>query len=171
MDDLVTERLVLHPLTADDARRLVARRPAADDRWAPGYPTDGDVESARDFLDHCAATGDPRPFGDYEIRRRSDGLVIGSLGFHRPPGAERTVTIGYGVVAPARGKGYATEALRGLLALAREHGVVCVKGDADLDNVASQRVMARAGMRAVGEDARVRYYEITWPGGVVTGRP
>ncbi|GAA0396090.1 hypothetical protein GCM10010357_16470 [Streptomyces luteireticuli] len=159
----MTERLVLHPLTPDEARRLVARRPAADDHWAPGYPTDGDVESATDFLGHCAATGDPQPFGDYEIRRRSDGLVIGSLGFHRPPGADRTVTVGYGVVASARGRGYATEALRALLALARDRGITRVKGDADLGNVASQRVMTAAGMRAVGEDARVRYYEVVWP--------
>ncbi|KNB50672.1 GNAT family N-acetyltransferase [Streptomyces caatingaensis] len=166
MNDLETERLVLHPLTADEARRLVARRPAPGDHWAPGYPTDGDVESATDFLNHCAATGDPQPFGDYEIRRRPDGLVIGSLGFHSPPDADRTVTIGYGLVESARGRGYATEALRALLALARDHGVTRVKGDADLDNIASQRVMASAGMRPAGEDDRVKYYEIAWPGTV-----
>lgn len=162
---------MLHPLTAAEAGRLVTRRPDADDRWAPGYPTDGDVKSALDFLEHCAATGDPRPFGDYEIRRRSDGLVIGSLGFHRPPDAERTVTIGYGIVASARGQGYATEALRALLALARHHGITRVKGDADLDNIASQRVMTAAGMRPAGEDTRVKYYEITWPGTVPAARP
>ncbi|MFH8407535.1 GNAT family N-acetyltransferase [Streptomyces sp. NPDC018019] len=163
MDDLQTARLVLHPLTVAEAERLVARTPADGDRWAPGYPTDGDVESAEDFLGHCAATGDPQPFGDYEIRRRADGLVIGSLGFNRPPAADGSVTIGYGLVPGARGHGYATEALRGLLRLARERGVTCVRGDADHDNTASQRVMAAAGMLPVGEDERVKYFEITWP--------
>ncbi|MEV5594618.1 GNAT family N-acetyltransferase [Streptomyces sp. NPDC052496] len=169
MSDLQTARLVLHPLSPAEARRLVARTPAAGDRWAPGYPTDGDVESAADFLNHCAATGDPRPFGDYEIRRRADGLVIGSLGFNRPPGADGSVPIGYGLVPEARGHGYAAEALRGLLRLAEDHGITCVKGDADHGNTASQHVMAAAGMRLVGEDERVKYFEIRWPAAAAAG--
>ncbi|KOU00662.1 acetyltransferase [Streptomyces sp. NRRL F-5755] len=163
MSDLQTARLVLHPLTVAEAERVAARTPAGGDRWAPGYPTDGDVESATDFLRRCAATGNPQPFGDYEIRRRADGLVIGSLGYNRPPAADGSVTVGYGLVPAARGHGYATEALCELLRLARERGVTCVKGDADHDNVASQRVMAAAGMRPAGEDERVKYFEITWP--------
>jgi RimJ/RimL family protein N-acetyltransferase len=58
--------------------------------------------------------------------------------------------------------GYASEALRGLLLFARARGVTCVKGDADHDNIASQHVMAAAGMRQVAEDERVKYYEISW---------
>lgn len=37
-----------------------------------------------------------------------------------------------------------------------------MKGDTDRDNIASQHVMTAAGMRAVGEDERVRYFEIAW---------
>lgn len=159
----MTARLLLRPMTVDSATRVVRRTPAADDRWAPDYPTDGDVESATDFLGHCAGTGDPQPFGDYEVVRREDGLVIGSLGFNRPPDEHGTVTVGYGLVAEARGHGYATEGLRALLDLARRHGITRVRGDADHDNVASQRVMTAAGMRFTGEDARVKYYETAWP--------
>ncbi|AZM57189.1 GNAT family N-acetyltransferase [Streptomyces sp. WAC 01529] len=162
MEDLVTARLVLRPMSVEGAHRVVAGTPAEGERWGPGYPTDGDVESAVDFLGHCARTGNPQPFGDYEIREREGGRVIGSLGFNRPPDAEGTVTIGYGLIPAARGKGYAVEALRELLRMARERGVTCVKGDADLDNIASQRVMASAGMRHVGADERVKYYESTW---------
>lgn len=64
-----------------------------------------------------------------------------------------------------RGKGYASEALRALLELARAAGVASVKGDADLDNVASQHVMAAAGMRFIGEDDRLRYFRIDWTAG------
>lgn len=163
MDDIVTDRLVLHPLTAAEAERLVAREPAEQERWAPGYPTEGDVKSAKDFLGHCADSGDPHPFGSYEIRLRADGLVIGGLGFHAPPDATRTVTVGYGLVPSARGKGYASESLRALLDLARARGAARVKGDADLGNIASQRVMEAAGMSCTGEDTRVKYYETTWP--------
>jgi RimJ/RimL family protein N-acetyltransferase len=156
MDDLVTERLVLHPMSFDEAARVAAGAPAEGDRWAPGYPADGDVVGARHFLER----GDTQPFGAYEIRRRDDGEAIGGAGFHGAPDATGTVIIGYGLIPEVRGKGYATEALRELLRFARAGGVTRVVGDTDLDNVASQHVMAAAGMRFTGEDERVKYYEL-----------
>jgi len=162
MGELVTARLLLHPMTVSDAERVVAGGPDAG--WAPGYPTEGDVMAAKRYLGACADRGDPQPFGNYEIRRREDGRAIGGLGFHGPVDAAGSVTIGYGLVPSARGQGYASEALRGLLLFAREHGVTTVKGDADHDNVASHRVMTAAGMRPVGEDDRVRYFAISWAG-------
>jgi len=162
LDDLVTARLVLHPMTVSESEHVMAREPESGSRWAPGYPTDGDVIAARRFLGACASTGDPRPFGNYEIRRREDGQAIGGVGFHGPADEDSSVTIGYGLVSSARGKGYASEALRGLLLFARARGVTCVKGDTDHDNIASQHVMMAAGMRPAGEDERVRYFEITW---------
>ncbi|MDX3235106.1 GNAT family N-acetyltransferase [Streptomyces sp. ME03-5709C] len=162
MDDFVTARLVLHPMTVSEAERVVAGEPGGGARWAAGYPTDGDAAAARRFLAACAHTGDPRPFGNYEIRRREDGQAIGGLGFHGPPDENGGVTIGYGLVPSARGNGYASEALRGLLQFARTRGVTRVKGDADHDNIASHRVMMAAGMRPTGQDERVRYFEIAW---------
>jgi RimJ/RimL family protein N-acetyltransferase len=162
MSDLVTARLVLHPITVSEAERVVAGESPGDARWAPGYPTDGDVSAAKRFLGTCANIGDPQPFGNYEIRRRQDGQAIGGLGFHGPADENGSVTIGYGLIPSARGKGYASEALRGLLLFARAHGVTCVKGDADHDNIASQHVMRAAGMQLAGEDERVRYFEIAW---------
>ncbi|MCZ4120964.1 GNAT family N-acetyltransferase [Streptomyces sp. H39-S7] len=162
MGDLVTARLVLHPMTVGEAERLVAGEQDNGARWAPGYPAAGDVSAARRFLGTCASTGDPNPFGTYEVRRREDGRAIGGVDFHGPADANGSVTIGYGLIPSVRGKGYASEALRGLLSLARAHGVARVRGDADHDNIASQHVMAAAGMRPVGADDRVRYFEIAW---------
>ncbi|MFH8366447.1 GNAT family N-acetyltransferase [Streptomyces sp. NPDC018031] len=162
MDDLVTERLILHPMTVAEAERVVAGLPGDTDRWAPGYPDVYDVKGARDFLTACAGPGNPQPFGTYEIRRREDGRAIGGLGFNRPPDAAGTTVIGYALIPSVRGRGYATEALRGLLEFARAAGVRRVTGDTDHDNTASQRVMAAAGMRPAGEDERVRYYAIDW---------
>ncbi|MET9861554.1 GNAT family N-acetyltransferase [Streptomyces smyrnaeus] len=162
--DLHTERLVLHPMTPEEAERVVAETPGAGDLWGPEYPDAMDVEGATDLLKACATTGDPRPFGNYEIRRRADGRAIGGIGFNRTPDAEGTVTVGYSLNASARGRGYASEALRALLAFAWSRGVTLVQADADLDNLASQHVMTAVGMRAVGEDHRVRYFEMRAPG-------
>ncbi|MGW1227447.1 GNAT family N-acetyltransferase, partial [Streptomyces sp. NPDC002530] len=57
-----------------------------------------------------------------------------------------------------------SEALRALLRFAREQGVVCVHGDTDLDNTASQHVMSAAGMRFVKQDERLKHYRIEWGG-------
>ncbi|MFJ6795257.1 GNAT family N-acetyltransferase [Streptomyces sp. NPDC091268] len=163
MEDLVTARLVLHPLSAREAAALTRGEPGAHPGWAPGYPSRADTAGALRHLETCAAYGDPAPFGAYEIRRREDGLAIGGLGFHGPPDQDGTLTVGYGLVPAARGHGYATEALRALLHLARAYGITRVEGDTDHGNTASQRVMAAAGMTLVGEDERLKYYAVQWP--------
>ncbi len=171
MGDLVTERLVLHPITVGEAERLVAGEPDDGARWAPGYPTDVDLSAAGRFLARCATGGDPRPLGAYEIRRREDGQAVGGLDFHGPADEDGRVTIGYGLVPSARGKGYASEALRALLALARACGIRSVEGDADHDNTASQNVMTAVGMRLIAEDERVKYYRIAWPDTATASEP
>ncbi|MFF7247046.1 GNAT family N-acetyltransferase [Embleya sp. NPDC008237] len=163
MGDLETTRLVLHPLTVAETERVVAGTPADDAHWASDYPTQGDVAGGRRFLDTCARSGDPGPFGNYEIRRRADGRAIGGLGFHGAPDASGTVTIGYGLIPAARGHGYATEALRELLRFAWEAGVSRVKGDTAHDNIASQHVMTAVGMRLTKEDADLKHYAISRP--------
>jgi RimJ/RimL family protein N-acetyltransferase len=171
MDDLVTARLVLHPLSPAEATRVAAGEPDSGARWAPGYPAAGDMAGARRFLKACASAGDPRPFGAYEIRRGSDGQAIGGLGFHGPADHNGSVTIGYGLIPSAQGRGYASEALRALLAFARSRGITCVHGDTDHDNVASQHVMTAVGMELAAEDERLKYYKITWADPTVTADP
>jgi RimJ/RimL family protein N-acetyltransferase len=164
MDDLVTARLVLHPLSTAEAERVRDGEPGAGERWATDYPAEGDVSAVTRFLATCASSGDPRPFGTYEIRLRAGGRTIGGVDFHGPPDEDGCVTIGYGLVPSAHGNGYASEALRALLAFARDRGVSSVAGDTDIDNVASQRVMTAAGMRLVATSDRLKFYRIAWDG-------
>ncbi|MFF0065778.1 GNAT family N-acetyltransferase [Streptomyces sp. NPDC005279] len=171
MDDLVTVRLILHPMSPGEAEQVVAGEPDSSARWAPGYPTEGDVAAARRFLSVCASTGYPQPFGGYEIRRREDGHAIGGVGFHGSPDHNGSVTIGYGLVPSAHGKGYASEALRTLLAFARAGGITCVQGDTDHDNIASQHVMSAVGMQLVTEDERLKHYKIIWTDATATTDP
>lgn len=159
MDDLVTARLILHPMSVEEAEEVVFGDPDDTGRWAPGYH---DVSGARGFLEHCEESGDPRPFGNYQIRRREDGYPIGGIGFFGPADEQGKVTIGYGLAPEARGKGYASEALRELLLLARSRGVASVEADTTHDNIASQRVMTAVGMRLVAEDEQLKYYEIAF---------
>jgi RimJ/RimL family protein N-acetyltransferase len=83
---------------------------------------------------------------------RTDGRqAIGSVGFHRPPGADGRVEIGYHVEPAFRGQGYATEAASGLLDWARrEHGIRRFRAATAPDNAISQRILARLGFRETG---------------------
>ncbi|WUH88982.1 GNAT family N-acetyltransferase [Streptomyces sp. NBC_00433] len=166
MDDLVTARLVLHPLSVAEAERVRDGTRGEGARWADGYPSEGDVSAMTRFLRNRAHDGGPRPFGTYEIRLRADGTTIGGADFHGPPDEDGGVTVGYGLVPSARGKGYASEALRALLDFARAQGAGSVAGDTDVGNTASQRVMAAAGMRLVATTEQLKFYLIAWDGAV-----
>ncbi|MFF4319887.1 GNAT family N-acetyltransferase [Streptomyces sp. NPDC001568] len=163
MDTLTTPRLDLLPLDPDGARRLLAGAGGAAGRLrAPGYPDAGDRAGAERYLRVWAESGDPAPFGAYEILRREDGTLIGGAGFHGPADGAGRVTVGYGLVPAARGRGWASEALRALVEHARRHGAAGVLGDTDPGNTASRRVMVAAGLLPVGEDDRLARYALTW---------
>jgi [ribosomal protein S5]-alanine N-acetyltransferase len=85
---------------------------------------------------------------DDELRRR---WVIGSVGFHSPPGADGRCEVGYHVEPEYRRQGVATEAIAALFDwAAREHGVTRFRASIAPDNVASLAVAAHLGFRQTG---------------------
>jgi RimJ/RimL family protein N-acetyltransferase len=165
MTDLLTTRLQLHAIDVAQAERIVARSPGPDDSWSDDFPFEGDVGAVGAFLRATAAHGEQRPFGYYRITRLSDGRAVGGLGFKGQPGGG-CVEIGYGLVPSARGHGYAAEAVIALLTVAADHGLSRVIADTTLDNIASQRTLARAGFRLVSSDAELHHYEVVLPSGI-----
>jgi RimJ/RimL family protein N-acetyltransferase len=151
-------RLRLRAITHAVAEQILSPE-HRDPSWAPGYPAAGDREAASALVIGKPTYLESAPFLTYQIVLRDDDLVIGGAGFHGPPDAQRSVSIGYGVVSEYEGRGYATEALLLLVEVASAHGVRVIKGDTALSNVASQRVMEKAGFRRVRDDDNLRYYE------------
>jgi RimJ/RimL family protein N-acetyltransferase len=104
---------------------------------------------------------EPGPFGQFQVILREDGTVIGDIGFHQPPDELGEVSVGFGIVATHRRQGYATEALRALLEWALQRPEVrAVHADTDLVNLASQRVLANAGMTLISDEGDRKVYEI-----------
>lgn len=153
-----TARLILHPVDEHEARRIRDRAVQPGDGWVVDYPFDGDVAALDGFLHATERNGDQRPYGYYQIRRRSDGLAIGGIGFLGPPDSG-VVEVGYGLAPSARGHGYAAEALVLLVQVAADLGVTTIRADTDLDNPASQRTLERAGFHHVGADSELCHYE------------
>jgi RimJ/RimL family protein N-acetyltransferase len=75
------------------------------------------------------------------------GRIVGSCGMHSENGR---VELGYWVSPEHWGRGYATEAVRGLLSLARLTGHRRITARHALDNPASGRVLRKVGFRATG---------------------
>lgn len=132
---------------------LGVRVPAS---WPPGeYDRDAMAFFCGRYDDEgAAAIG---WYGWYAIRPAAGGEaaeLVGSVGYFGPPSADGTVEIGYSMVPEARCRGYATELARGLAerALALP-GVQRVVAHAAHENVASHKVLERAGFRAMDDSA------------------
>ena len=143
-----TERLALRPAEQGDALTVFAFRTLPEvSRWITSHATDPEAWQAG-YGDRLADT----------LIVELDGLVIGDLMLRfedpwsqlevREQAAGTQVEIGYTVDPAHAGRGYATEAVRGLLRIAFEElGVRRVIAQCFADNVASWRLMERVGMR------------------------
>ena len=97
-----------------------------------------------------ASPDDPPRWGSwYVVEPAADGgpgTLTGMCGFHAPPTPEGDVEVGYGLLPAARGRGYATEAARALVAYAfADPRVRRVVAETLPHLDASIRVMERAG--------------------------
>ncbi|MFJ8793325.1 GNAT family N-acetyltransferase [Streptomyces sp. NPDC102462] len=140
-----TGRLTLQGVRPAAARDLRLGGDGGFD-WIDGGPYQG-TRDAAGMLVEAYESGLHRPeFGLFVLVRRDDGRAVGGLGFHSAPDEEGRVEIGYDLVAAARGRGYATEALGALAewALARDE-VDRLFARVDHANLASQGVLARTG--------------------------
>ena len=146
----VTERLLLRPAWPEDADALFGGiadegvvRNLARAPW-PYLP-----KHAREFV---AVTRDPRvPNFLMTLPGEQGSTIIGSIGFGE---TETGIELGYWIARPYWGKGYATEAGRGLIEIARLLGYERLEAGHFLDNPASGRVLRKLGFRPTGKVAK-----------------
>jgi RimJ/RimL family protein N-acetyltransferase len=156
-----SERLCLRQLEPGEARALLQGRADPERPWMAGYPMQGTMIAVEAFVRAVDNGADPGAYGVYQLVRASDGVVLGDIGFHGPPSAAGSVTVGYGLAPGARGRGYATEALKAVVAWALDQPEVeRVEADTTHANLPSQRVMERAGMRLVDRNDQLRFYQV-----------
>jgi RimJ/RimL family protein N-acetyltransferase len=149
-DVVTTERLRLPLWTAEEAADIRAGRHR--EGWHRDYPRRDDRDAATMYH-----PGDP--WAPRHIVRGTTAL--GSIGFFGPPEAAADgvpeAEVGYGLVEEARGWGFATEALKALLAAADAAGVR-VRASVEPSNTASVRVLAKCGfteLRGGNEDGEL----------------
>lgn len=100
-------------------------------------------------------------WGHWLIKDKTDGRVIGDAGFKGKPNAKKEIEIGYGLLESYRNKGFATEAVMGLVHWAFETGEVeKVLAETEMDNIGSIRVLEKAGMRQTMKTGEMISWEI-----------
>ena len=96
------------------------------------------------------------------IERRSDGAIIGDIGWHPvgygPNEESRALNIGVSLIPEARGHGHGSEAQR-LLAelLIRLFDVERIEAMTDVDNIPEQRSLEKAGFTREGIMRRAQF--------------
>jgi len=143
-EHLQTERLLLRRPTPGDAECIFARY--ASDPEVTRYlswPRHESAEQTRAFLNFSDWEWERWPAGPYVIESRESRVLFGGTGFaFETPDVAST---GYVLARDAWGKGYATEALAGLMSLCKQVAVRRVYALCHLDHVASHRVLEKCG--------------------------
>jgi len=145
-----TERLLLRPGWAEDAPELA--RAIADEQVVRNLATAPWPYALADAEAFLAAPRDPA-MPSFLITERTDGAprIVGACGLgRRPSGA---VEMGYWIARQHWGKGFATEASRALIDIAKALKLPRLEASHFVDNPASGRVLEKLGFVATGMSA------------------
>lgn len=140
-----TERLACRHLSAADFDAMMSVYGDADAmRWVDdGQPIE--AEETKAWIDITLENYRKRGYGMFALVDRATQTVFGFCGLIHPGGQEEA-EVKYALLRSHWGKGLATEAVRGLVAYGkREHGLSHIIATVAPDNLASERVLTKAG--------------------------
>ncbi|MDO4459717.1 MAG: GNAT family N-acetyltransferase [Clostridia bacterium] len=130
-----TERLIIYPISNDEIKILISKE--KDPEMIKAYS---------EMLEGCVKHPEERLFYTVWIMETKDNSVrIGDLCF-KGINDDGMVEIGYGLYDGFCGNGYMTEAVTALTAwVINQSGVTRIEAETEPGNIASQRVLEKAG--------------------------
>lgn len=145
--ELWTERMTLRRYCPEDAEPLYRRLGSDPEMYRySGWNPYATPEMARETVGRFIAGYQDEH--TYSWVMDVDDVLIGTIGAYDYQGDR--IEVGYSVVKAWQGRGYATEALRKVLAyLTENEGIACVTAWSATENIGSCRVLEKAGMRLV----------------------
>ncbi|MFA5040455.1 MAG: GNAT family N-acetyltransferase [Bdellovibrionales bacterium] len=150
-----TDRLVLRALERHELPRLVELLDVWDIvRWLSVVSYPYTMQNAEEFyadMEQAMANGVPQFFA---MALKSDNLLIGGIGLHPPRGStavEGEVEIGYWLGRAFWGRGLMSEAARVVAGVGFSRpSTRTLISTTDVNNVASQNVLSKIGMKNMG---------------------
>ncbi len=148
---LLTDRLVLRRSRPEDAETISAYRSDPEVNRYQGWRRTDPTGIRRDIEEMAGrAPGEPGGWVQLSVEERGSGLLVGDVGLNLAEGEPGVIKVGYTIAPEYQGRGYATEAVRALVAyVLGALGADVVRAYADAENVASTRVAEKVGMRLV----------------------
>jgi len=150
-ESLETERLIIQQLRYEDAEEVFyAYASKLEATRFVSWPVHQSIADTNKFLKEAVSDWNAGVAYNYSLRTKGDTKLIGSVGVVNNNG---NMQLGYVTSPSVWNKGYATEAVTGLLKLLIIwNGVYRIWTFVDVENVASQRVLQKVGME---EEARL----------------
>ena len=141
MKRIETERLILRPMTVEDAEQVFVWCSDPEvNRFMP-YPLYTDVEKVREWISSIKESSN-----EYGFELKETGILIGS-GSISPSREEGVYEFGYNLRRDCWGKGYATEAAMAMIAWAHDVlGINEFTATHALANTASGNVIRKCGL-------------------------
>jgi RimJ/RimL family protein N-acetyltransferase len=166
-----TERLVIRRFRATDTPEFAAYRSdpevARFQSWTAPYPLERAAAMVGEFTG-----GDPRVAGWFQYAvalREAPDTLIGDIGVLLHDNLMQA-EIGFTLDPRYQGQGYATEAVRAMLAhLFAELGLHRVSAECDARNLASARLLERAGFQREGLRRQHTWAKGEWTDDLVFG--
>ncbi len=145
--EFATERLLMRRYRMEDAPLLFERfgcdpHMTAYSGWNPYATREMAEETVRRFI---GSYGDP---GFYGWAVEFQGRLIGTVGAYDYDAEKNQIEIGISIKRTSWGKGFATEALTGVLRyLTEQEGIETVTAWCAAENIGSMKAMTKAGMK------------------------
>lgn len=164
---LSTSRLIVRDHEASDLRAMHELYSSAEEmRFVPDLMTKSFDETESKLAAILTAAGQsPRTVYYLAIVDRSDGAYIGEIGYHVSLRTELgcRADLGYFTRKQYWNRGIVTEAVRAVLADAfEERDIWKMTSGCLAENVASERVLIKAGFTKEGELRRHQFHEGAW---------
>lgn len=159
-----TPRLLLIPCTleilnkidnvSDHDSRILSAKISVD--WLKEFKKIIDI-----FINELETETNTAPWSVWLVIDQENNMIIGDAGFKGVPDKKGIVEIGYEIGLSSRKKGYATEAVNGLIEWAFKHKKVNkVIAECKNDNISSIRVLEKVGMKRVTSRGDMLQWEL-----------
>jgi RimJ/RimL family protein N-acetyltransferase len=162
-EPIVTERLTLRRSIPEDAGEIARYRSDPVVRRYQGWGQT-DPATVRRQIEEMAdrLPGEPGGWVQFTVEERGGGRLVGDVGLSPADGEDGVILVGYTIDPAFQGNGYATEAVRALVAYAFDTlGADVVRAYASAENIPSHRVVEKSGLvlmeRFEGEDDGVKW--------------
>lgn len=143
---ILTERLQIIPCTFENV-----------DEFGHNYEIGPHI---RMYLEELERDSSYYGWGVWFVISKDTNEVIGDIGFKGKP-LDGQVEVGYGIIPTAQNKGFATEAVQGLIERAFSSGKVDkIIAECLIDNSASIKVLEKVGMTRSTSNHEMLFWEI-----------